>query len=271
MYAFVFFLLGAIIGSFLNVVILRLHTGRSLKGRSHCMSCGTELGALDLVPLVSYLALRGRCRSCGARFTMRYALVEAATGGLFALMALSEPDLFSLVLKLVIVSILVVIFFYDLAHLIIPDELTGLLVVPAALLAAWDRASGSFGWPPLSALAAAALVFLFFWGLWRASRGRWMGLGDAKLAAPLALALGAAAAPLFVVGAFWLGALVGVLLLLAGRLAARQGTTRLSFRRIRLTMKSEVPFAPFLIASYLLVAIFHADIFTFTTRFFPGF
>ncbi len=119
----VVFLTGAAVGSFLNVVIFRLPRRESLvHPRSRCLSCGERLGVADLVPVFSYLALRGRCRHCGRSYSPRYMVVELATG-LAALGAwyLFGPTLHAL-LAFVIVCCLVVVFFIDLDHEIIPDE-----------------------------------------------------------------------------------------------------------------------------------------------------
>ncbi len=117
------FALGATVGSFLNVVIFRLPRRESLiRPGSRCLSCGQRLGALDLVPVLSYLLLRGRCRHCGRGFSPRYMLVELATGLLcvaaWQTFALTWPAL----LVFVAACCLIVIFFIDLDHYIIPDE-----------------------------------------------------------------------------------------------------------------------------------------------------
>lgn len=128
-------LIGAAVGSFLNVVIFRIPRGESLvRPRSRCLSCGAGLGVVDLVPVLSYLALRGRCRHCGRPYSPRYMLVELATG-LAALGAwqLFGPSLDAL-LAFVIVCCLVVVFFVDLDHYIIPDETVAIIAGAGVLL-----------------------------------------------------------------------------------------------------------------------------------------
>ncbi|MCA9362246.1 prepilin peptidase, partial [Candidatus Kaiserbacteria bacterium] len=125
---------GVIIGSFLNVYIYRFHTGKSLAGHSHCLSCGTPLRWFELFPILSYMILRGRCRTCGCRIPSRYFLVELATGVLFALTLTLTLDLAAILLWWFIFSVLVVILVYDLYHYIIPDRLVIVLTTAALLL-----------------------------------------------------------------------------------------------------------------------------------------
>lgn len=259
-------LLGLIIGSFLNVYIYRLHTGRSLTGSSHCLSCGTPLRWFELLPVVSFLALRGRCRSCGSYIPTRYLLVETLTALLFVAVFISTPFGLPLLLWLILVSTLIVIVVYDLYHLIIPDELVLVVTGLAALIMAT-----AVGWqwdgPTILAHAATAFATLcFFGGLWLISHGRWIGLGDAKLATPLAFILGPLPAFSFIALSFWVGAALSVLLLILVRLI-RRGKTRLPNLRLELTMKSEVPFAPFLILAFLLVALGQVDVLMFLSSY----
>src|ERR1035437_1662273 len=92
----IFFIFGLIIGSFLNVVILRLNTEKSFGGRSACMSCQNQLVWYELIPVFSFLALRGRCRNCKARISIQYPLVEFTTGLIFALLFLKFENVFFL-------------------------------------------------------------------------------------------------------------------------------------------------------------------------------
>jgi len=262
MVALIGFLFGAIIGSFLNVVILRTHTKRSLGGHSHCMTCGKRLSPIELVPVFSYLALLGRCRFCGARISARYILVELIAGGIFAYIFTLALTPLLMVVHLVFLSLLLVVFVYDIEHLIIPDEYV-LALVPFAFLL------GVAALPAVSFLTVgqlcigAILSFTFLGGLWKLSQGRWIGLGDAKLSVPLALAVGMMHTFGLIVFAFWIGAVLSVALLCATKLLAR-GQKRLRFFRTPLTMKAEVPFAPFLIGSFLIVYYGHADVFQVT-------
>lgn len=246
--------LGLIIGSFLNVVIIRLHTGRSLRGRSHCMSCGRTLNWYELLPVFSYLSQSGRCRNCDAFIPIRYLVIELSTATLFILAFWQSTNWLELITWFALLSVLVVIFFYDLDHLIIPNELVILASVLALLL---GLSTGLFGnWSAIYyGLLGGFGLAGFFALLWIVSAGRWIGLGDAKLALPLGFVVGAAGAFSLAVLAFWIGALISLGLLWLGR-----GKVSLPKPFPRLTMKSEVPFAPFLIIAFLAVSLFSIDV-----------
>jgi leader peptidase (prepilin peptidase)/N-methyltransferase len=245
------FILGVIIGSFLNVYIYRFHTGKSLAGSSHCLSCGTPLRWYDLFPLLSYVAIRGRCRYCHARVPVRYFIVELLTGVLFVL-ALSMTTVYvELLLLWAIMAVLVVILTYDYYHFIIPDALTLTLTALVVPLAAYPWLVGQTTWEPLLADGLAALAgSAFFLFLWVVSKGVWLGFGDVKLAFPLGVLVGAGAVFSFVVLSFWIGAVISVGILAVQKW--QRGKSHLRLLPPAITMKSAVPFAPFLIAGALV-------------------
>lgn len=250
---------GVIIGSFLNVYIYRFHTGKSLSGHSHCLSCGTGLRWFDLFPLVSYLVLRGRCRSCGCKIPARYFLVELFTGSLFAISLTLTLDLPLLLLYWWILAVLVVIFVYDLYHFIIPDKLTVILTILVLIQIGYEYWLNPFAFNLLSAQFYTALAgSAFFLILWLYSGGRWLGFGDVKLAFPLGLLVGPAYVFSFVVLAFWIGA--GISLLILGYQRLNRGKASLHLTNNTITMKSAVPFAPFLIASSLVILFTHLNV-----------
>lgn len=258
------FVFGTIIGSFLNVVLYRLHTGKSLNGRSHCMSCGKTLQWYELFPVISYVIQRGKCRGCHAHVPSRYLIVEMLTGLSYLLIwHLFSEDLITFFLYVALVSVSIVIIVYDMRHTIIPDELSALLGVIAvgflgyAYFITRDILAVSMD------LLAGIYAFTFFGGLWYISKGRWIGFGDAKLAVPLGIMVGIGGVFSMIVLSFWIGAILSLLLLGMGRLLGR-GKTRLRFLPPALTIKSEVPFAPFLMLGFFLVELFHADIFDIT-------
>lgn len=263
LYGIIFFALvfGVIIGSFLNVYIYRFHTGKSLMGSSHCLSCGTALRSYELVPLFSYMALRGRCRTCRSYIPSRYFLVELLTGLLFVGAVLVAVDVLTLIHMLVIMSLLVVVAVYDMYHMVIPDELVVGLLVVVLSLQLYTHILGL----PLQVfwfnIAAALLASLFFMVLWRVSRGTWIGFGDVKLVVPLALAVGYAQVFSMVVLSFWIGAIIGVGIMLWQK-ARRHNQLHLRFLPAELTLRSAVPFAPFLILGYLAVYFFEIDVIT---------
>ena len=253
------FVFGVIIGSFLNVYIYRFHTGKSLMGHSHCLSCGTGLKPYELVPLFSYLGLLGKCRTCRSYIPSRYFLVELITGLLFAGVVLTATDVILMFHTLFFVSVLVVIAVYDMYHMIIPDELVAALLVVVISNQLYLHILGLpmslFGWNILAALLGS----LFFLLLWRVSKGTWIGFGDVKLVIPLALFVGYTAVFSMIVLSFWIGAIVGLLILGVQKLQhLRQPYLR--FLPTEFTMKSAVPFAPFLILGFLAVLFFQIDV-----------
>jgi leader peptidase (prepilin peptidase)/N-methyltransferase len=241
MTAFVFGLFGLIVGSFLNVVIVR-RGARSLGGRSGCMQCGHTLEAADLVPVFSYLALRGRCRYCRARISIQYPLVEAATAVLFSIVGGAPLSLALQLLALPILALFVCIAVYDMRHTIIPDEWVYSLALLSFIFGTMYSADALT--TLLTGVAAASPFAL----LWLLSRGRWMGLGDGKLALSIGFLLGPWGAYLALTAAFVLGALFFVPLLLLQQVDKRRRTAAASY-----TMKSEVPLGPFLIITCVTI------------------
>src|SRR6266568_4972423 len=140
-------LLGLAIGSFLNVVIWRVPRKESVvRPPSHCPSCETPIGPRDNIPVLSWLLLRGRCRHCGNPIPVRYPLVEATCGVLFAAVALRFGTDWALPAYLVLTAALLAISIIDLEHYIVPDRITGPLTVsPLALLGLAAVADGN-GW-----------------------------------------------------------------------------------------------------------------------------
>lgn len=259
-YLFIF-LFGLIIGSFLNVVIFRLESGEQIVGgRSHCQHCSHVLSWYDLFPVLSFLALLGKCRYCHRRLSMQYPLVELATAIMFisvvGFLGL-EPDWilkfgFNESIKIFyywfIVSSLIVIFVYDLRHYIIPDSIIYLAIgvsLACLLLGVlgfnnWDLIGHySFGnsqelgtySPFISGLLAAILAGGFFFAIVVFTKGEGMGGGDVKLVFLMGLVLGWPKILLALFIAFTVGAICGIILM---------------FIRKK-TFKSAIPFGPFLV------------------------
>ncbi|MES2214152.1 MAG: prepilin peptidase [Patescibacteria group bacterium] len=254
----ILFVFGILIGSFLNVLGLRWNSGRGIGGRSFCVVCEKSLHWWELVPVISFVGLRGKCSTCKTKISWQYPLVELWTGLIFATLAqvfdptLGVTGLLSYLLSLAVFCIYIVLVIYDIRHKILPDE----LVYAAAIIALLLRflIGGSvLDW--LSGL----ILFGFFALIWVLSRGRAMGFGDAKLAVSIGLLLGAPAGFSSLALAFWVGSVVT----LSAMLISRSSTL---FRGAKgLTMKSEIPFAPFLVIGAWLALILHLDLFHVTT------
>ena len=223
---------GLLVGSFLNVVAYRLPRGESLvRPRSRCPSCSAQLRAVDNVPVVSWLALRGRCHHCGAGVSARYPLVELATAGLYAAVVASQDDAARIVLGLLLVTALVPITLIDVDRRIIPNRITG----PAAIAALACIATLDSSFLLEAVVAAVAAGGFFFLAAILYPRG--MGMGDVKLAGMLGLYLGRAVAPA-IFAALIGGVVVGAAII--ARKGAREGR------------KTAVPFGPFLAVGGLI-------------------
>ena len=254
-------LFGLIIGSFLNVVIYRFHTGRSLNDRSHCLSCGKSLHWYELFPVFSYVVLRGRCSLCGSFIPYRYALVELLTAGAFVLAYLKAGDWLELGLLLVLLSLLLVGLVYDLYHMIIPDEVSYGAAALAVAIIGWQTYLTSDWRVLINALLGGAIAFLIFGGLWYFSKGKSFGFGDAKLVISLGTLIGLTQIFSFMAFSFWIGAIISLLIIGFQQFIFNKTSVFGSWRRVNI--KSEVPFAPFMVASFVLVYFFNVDILIF--------
>ncbi|MFA6459222.1 MAG: prepilin peptidase [Candidatus Paceibacterota bacterium] len=239
------FIFGTIIGSFLNVVSLRFRSGTGVGGRSRCMSCSKELGWAELVPILSFLFLRGACRKCKSKISWQYPLVEFLAGALFVLIIFTYPPVTYMsavvtALHLVVASLLLVITVYDIRHKIIPDS----LVFTFDALALVSLFVGGTTWwhmPSYEALLAGPLLALPFALIWLVSRGEWMGLGDAKLVLGIGWFLGINAGINAIILSFWIGALVSVIWLFY------------TYKKFK--PRTEIPFGPYLILGMYIVLI----------------
>jgi leader peptidase (prepilin peptidase)/N-methyltransferase len=231
-------LLGAIVGSFLNVVAYRLPRGESLsRPRSRCPACETPIRPYDNVPVLSWLILRGRCRSCRAPISARYPVVEGATAALCALVVAVEGPTAKALLGIALVLVLVPITLIDLDLRLIPNRLT--LAGSVAALAILGLAARGELVEHVIAGAAAGGVLLA--AVLAYPRG--MGMGDVKLAGMLGLFLGRAVGPAMF-AALVAGTLVGAIII--ARVGAEKGR------------KTAIPFGPYL-AFGGLVGLFAGD------------
>jgi leader peptidase (prepilin peptidase)/N-methyltransferase len=232
--------LGAVLGSFMNVVAYRLPRRESLVAPpSHCPSCASPVKPYDNIPVVSWLLLRGRCRSCAAPISPRYPIVEAATAALCIGAVLAHDSAAGIALSVVLVLLLVPITIIDLEHRIIPNRLTA---AGAVLALALGTSLDPAGEPERLIAGAAAGGFLLIAAL--AYPGG-MGMGDVKLAGVLGLFLGRAVAPAIVI-ALIAGVLVGAVIV--ARKGAREGR------------KTAVPFGPFLALGGIVATFVGNDI-----------
>ena len=249
----IIFILGLAVGSFLNVLIYRLHKKESpLIGRSYCPKCKHQLGFWDLVPILSFICLKGRCRYCKERISFQYPIVELATGLLFALVFLKHfgisistpytlypiPYLVSFIRDLFFIAVLVFVFVYDLKYWLVLDK----IVVPAALiLLVVNIFLGQNFWNLIIAgLVGAGFFFLQF----IISRGKWIGGGDIRLGALLGFFFGWPQVAIAIFFAYIVGAIVSLFLVASGKKK----------------MTGQIPLGPFLVVGALITLFYGQQI-----------
>ena len=246
-YIFVF-VLGAIVGSFLNVVVIRLKNKEPfLSNRSYCLFCKKKLSWYELIPIISFIIQKGRCRNCDKKISWQYPLVEFFTGLIFLLIIFSFSaqggsasggqfsDVINLVFLLLISCFLIILFVYDLKYYLIPDK----IIYPAIILTFGFRILDLFRvwnlgfriW--LDYLLAVIIGGAFFLAIFVMSHGKWMGIGDVKIGILMGLLLGISGILTALFLAFLSGAIVSIVLLILKKK----------------TFQSEIPFGPFLTAA----------------------
>jgi len=260
-------ILGLIIGSFLDVIVCRYHTGKSINGRSHCMSCGHTLSWYELFPFASYVILRGKCKHCGGHIPVRLLFMELLTASLFVYAYLHVGLTLLLPFSFALLAYLIVIAVYDMRHMVIPNEFVIGLFAFAAVYLGYEVYVTSSWMTLLPHIAGAVASSLFYGSLWVISKGRWIGLGDAKLAFPLCMMLTLPEAFSFVVFSFWIGAFISVVILGVQKVL-QSGKHHLRILSAPLTMKSEVPFAPFMILAFVIVFFQHHNVLSLMSSFF---
>lgn len=257
----VLFILGLFVGSFLNVVILRFGTGMGVvRGRSKCFSCAKTLSWYELLPVFSFLIQKGRCRGCGSKISVQYMFVELATAvALPAAFICTEPtmvffvNIALFVLTSALLCFYIMIAVHDFKHKTIPDAFSyAASFIALGILVLYYFGRGYVDW---SQIVAGPILFLFFFFFWAVSRGKWMGLGDAKLALSVGWFLGLSKGIATILLSFWIGAVVTLLIMLIQRLmAGAKGVSGAS-----LGMKSEVPFGPFILLGFAIAFLFSID------------
>lgn len=268
---FVIFALGAMVGSFLNCVIYRIEKEESfLKGRSYCPHCKHSLSWPDLIPVLSFLILKRKCRYCGKPISWQYPLVEIATGLIFVLiyyfqfplmggslepssqiilnefLIFSSQNWLNFFYLMIVSCFLIIIFVYDLKYLLIPDLVIYLAIGTTflyRLLDIWKFNQLNFQLL-VNPLLSAILASLFFLTIVLVSRGKWMGAGDIYLAFLMGFILGWPNIMVALMLAFFIGATIGV-----GLIAGKKKS-----------LKSEIPFGPFLVLGTFLAIFFGQNI-----------
>ncbi len=249
----VIFVFGAIVGSFLNVIVFRLNTGRGVvRGRSRCDRCDRHLSCFELVPVFSFLALRGKCRTCKADLSFDHPFIELLTAIVFTLLysrfvvegGFTVVAWATFLFSLIITGIFIVITVYDLKHKIIPNQCVYPLIALSLLSLFWSSDVG-FVIPGVQQILSGPYLAAPFFLLWFFSQGKAMGFGDVKLALGIGWLVGGAMSLSVFVLSFWIGAIVGLFLIALTRSH---------------TMRTQVPFAPFFILALAIVVLWRIDI-----------
>jgi len=266
-------LFGAIWGSFLNVAIARVPQGKSvIRPGSHCFACGRPVRGWDNIPILSYFVLRGRCRACGAAFSARYALVEALTALLSAVLywkfvgaattAIGSGADVALAVRLArfglyfaFTAALIVLSFIDFDTKTLPDVIT-LPAIVILFFAAFAVHQVPWTERAIGAVAGYLFVFLVSEGYYRAFKREGLGLGDGKLLAMVGAVFGWKALPFVLFAGSFIGTVVSVPLLLWARRrrpAAPSDDPEAHVAALRLV---EIPFGPYLSLGAVVYLLF---------------
>lgn len=248
------FILGLMIGSFLNVCIYRIPEGQSIVAPpSRCPSCNTRLAAVDLVPVLSYVFLRGKCRHCEAKISARYPLIELLTAFTFAVVFFKYGMSIETVALIFLFSILIAVFFIDLDHKIIPDELVitglagGVALIIYNLFYPVSIYAGDRSWwnPVVGMFTGSGILFLVaLLGMLIYKTDEAMGMGDVKIFAPIGIFLGWKLTLIALMLSIFMGGITGVILIALD-----------SKRR-----KDTIPFGPFIVLGTFAAAMWGWDI-----------
>jgi leader peptidase (prepilin peptidase)/N-methyltransferase len=240
-------LLGLVIGSFLNVVILRLHTKKISKGRSKCSHCGHTLNTADLFPVISYLFLKGRCRYCGVRISKQYITVELMTAAVFILMAIKfipggivSFNFYSALqffLYVFVFSVLIVLSLYDIRHFVLPWKVMKIFLIASFIIPILIGILGDG--VSLANFISGFVVAFPFYLIWHFSKGKLIGFGDIELMCGIGFLLCVSSGFMAVMVGFWMATIYVFLKMLVSQKI--------------LHGKTQIPFGPFLALGLFVV------------------
>lgn len=233
---FLIFIFGLIIGSFINCIVYRFYVGESfIKGRSYCPNCKHQLGFWDLIPIFSFLILKGKCRYCHKKISWQYPLVEIITAITFCLVYfLSVPGIIILARNLFFSAVLIIIFIFDFKYLLVADK----IVVPSIFISFLLNLIVKMSWQNL--LLGAIIGSSFFLIQYLISKGEWIGSGDIYIGALMGVMLGFKNVILALILAYIIGSIVALLLV--------------AFKKEG--WKSKIPLGPFLAIGTIISLFF---------------
>lgn len=249
-YLFFSFVFGAVIGSFLNVLIYRMPNHMSIvKPGSHCFSCGAPIKWYDNIPILSYCILRGKCRNCKSAYSFQYCFIEICTAILYVFTYMKFRQSWLTVVLQIVISCFIVIFYIDLKHYIIPDSML-IVILLMAILSIWipENHFVIFWYDRLIGLAVVGIIFLILFLAEKICKKELMGFGDIKLFGVM-------------------GILLGYQLLLFGILIS--AIIALLTEVILLKSKHKmIPFGPYLTIGFTIVIFFGVEILNWYSKLF---
>lgn len=250
-------LFGMIIGSFLNVCIYRIPVGLSIvKPRSRCGSCGKVLTAIDMIPLFSWIFLRGKCRTCQSKISFRYPFVELLEGLLFLAIYIKFGLSYDTLILWIFIALLTVIFFIDYDHKMIPNSIVifGLIVGTIPVVMSYIHLYSIYhvtSWltPLLAALVPVGVMILIALLSFVIAKRSGIGMGDIKVFAPIGLFLGWKFALMVIWLSFVLGGFFGIYWLIG----------------LKKDKMETIPFAPFIVVSCLITILYGTELLAIVT------
>lgn len=243
----IIFIFGLSIGSFLNVVIFRLGKKEGIiSGRSQCKECGKNLKWNDLIPLFSFFALRGKCRYCRKNISLIYPLTELGTAIAFVVYFYVRGSYeISNIYDIVLISSFICLALFDLLFFWLPDK----IILPLTVIALiYGAKLLNFEHHLITGLVIGSLFAIIH----LASKGKWMGLGDAKLVFLIGIIFGFPVGALAILTSVWLAAITGIILLIAGKA----------------NLKTPLPLGTFLAVTSIIFIIFQNEIQNITQAYF---
>jgi prepilin signal peptidase PulO-like enzyme (type II secretory pathway) len=244
-------LIGLAVGSFINVVVFRTKSKTALTGRSRCMKCEEPIAAMDLIPVISFFLLKGRCRKCSQVIEWQYPVIELVMGVLFGLLYaraalgfglpsyVESSEWFLLFIRDALMAVfLTIIFVYDFRYYYILDRFTFPAMIIALIMNLW------LGAPVVSTLLGGLFIGSFFAFQFLVSKGKWVGGGDVRLGMLMGFLLGIEQGVVALFLSYVLGAIVGVGLILAKKR----------------TLEGQVPFGTFMAVSVIITLLFGEQI-----------
>ncbi|TSD03517.1 MAG: leader peptidase (prepilin peptidase) / N-methyltransferase, partial [Parcubacteria group bacterium Athens0714_16] len=213
-------------------------------------SCAKTLHFFELIPIFSFIFLRGRCLGCKSKIFMQYPIVEFTMAVLSSLLFLKFGLSLATLYFIFLFCLLLIITIYDFKHKIIPEGAVYLFILFSFIPIFFDVGALILKMPNIYDILSGPIVAFPFFFLWFISKGRWIGLGDGKLSLGVGFLLGVSGGFSAIALAFWVGSIFSLGLMLVNKILSKK---ELSLNGKRITMKSEIPFAPFIIIGFLIV------------------